>query len=116
VVEAPGIPLAVTLTAANVHDSRVFEEVLDAIPPIKGPGGQLRKRPDKMRRQAEELGLRGWARSTQDGRVEAVFEGEPEAVRRMIRWCYTDRSGAEVHSTSVHQETPSHDLIGFEAR
>ena len=69
-----------------------------------------------MRRQAEELGLRGWARSTQDGRVEAVFEGEPEAVRRMIRWCYTDRSGAEVHSTSIHQETPSHDLIGFETR
>jgi acylphosphatase len=47
--------------------------------------------------------------------VEAVFEGEPEAVRRMIGWCYSDRSGIEVHATSVYQETPSHDLINFEA-
>ena len=47
-VGAQGVPLAVTLTAANVHDSRVFEEVLDAIPAIKGPEGQLRKRPDKL--------------------------------------------------------------------
>jgi transposase len=47
-VEAQGIPVAVTLTAANVHDSRAFEEVLDAIPAIKGPGGQLRKRPGKL--------------------------------------------------------------------
>jgi transposase len=48
VVEAQGIPLAVTLTGANVHDCRVFEEVLDAIPAIKGPEGQLRKSPDKL--------------------------------------------------------------------
>jgi acylphosphatase len=48
--------------------------------------------------------------------VEAVLEGEPEEVRLMIRWCYADRSGAEVHSTSVHLETPSHDLTGFDVR
>jgi acylphosphatase len=48
--------------------------------------------------------------------VEAVLEGEPEEVRLMIRWCYGDRSGAEVHSTSVHLETPSHDLTGFDVR
>jgi acylphosphatase len=71
---------------------------------------------DSLQRQAQELGLRGWGRNTQDGRVEALFEGEPEAVRRMIGWCYSDRSGAEVHATSVHQETPSDDLIGFKAR
>jgi len=47
--------------------------------------------------------------------VEAVFEGEPEAVRRMTEWCYSNRSGAEVHATAVCQETPSRDLINFEA-
>ncbi len=65
--------------------------------------------------EAERLGLNGWVRNLQDGRVEAVFEGEPEAVRRMIGWCHSDRSGAEVHATSVYQETPSRDLINFEA-
>ena len=71
---------------------------------------------DALRRQAQELGLRGWVRNIRDGRVEAVFEGEPEAVRRMIRWCYSGRSGAEVHATSVPQEMPSHDLTDFDVR
>jgi transposase len=38
----------VMLTAANVHDSKVFEELVDSIPPIKGAKGRPRKRPDKL--------------------------------------------------------------------
>ena len=37
------------LTAANVHDSKVFEELVDAVEPIKLPGrGRPRKRPEKL--------------------------------------------------------------------
>jgi transposase len=39
------------LTAANVHDSKVLEEAVDSIEPIKRPGGRPgrpRKRPDKL--------------------------------------------------------------------
>lgn len=43
-----GIPLAVMLTAANVHDSMVFEELIDAIEPVKRPRGRPRKRPQKL--------------------------------------------------------------------
>ena len=72
---------------------------------------------DRVQRQAEELGLRGWVGNTQDGRVEALFEGEAEAVRQMIKWFFSDSSsGVEVHVTSVYQETPSPDLVGFEIR
>ena len=70
----------------------------------------------RVRRQAEELGFRGWARNTRDGRVEALFEGEAEAVCQMIEWFFSDSSGVEVHHTSVYQETPSRDLVGFEIR
>ncbi len=35
------------LTGANRHDSVVFEELLDAVPPIMQPNGRQRKRPDK---------------------------------------------------------------------
>jgi transposase len=39
----------VVLTAANVHDSRVFEELVDAVGPIKRPSrGRPRKRPEKL--------------------------------------------------------------------
>ena len=72
---------------------------------------------ERVRLQAEELGLLGWVRNTEDGRVEALFEGEAEAVRQMIEWFFSDScSGVEVHVTSVYQETPSPDLVGFEIR
>jgi transposase len=49
VVDRRGIPLSVMLTAANVHDSMVFEELLDPIGSIKRPGrGRPRKRPEKL--------------------------------------------------------------------
>jgi len=48
VVDRRGIPLSVIHSAANVHDSKVLEEAVDAIEPIKGPRGRPRKRPKKL--------------------------------------------------------------------
>jgi transposase len=48
VVERGGLPLAKLLSGANRHDSVVFEELLDAIPPIKQANGRRRKRPAKL--------------------------------------------------------------------
>jgi transposase len=49
VTDCNGIPLAVVLTAANVHDSRAFEELVDAVGPIKRPGrGRPLRRPEKL--------------------------------------------------------------------
>jgi transposase len=48
VVDRAGIPLASCLTGANRHESVVFEQMLDAIPPIKQPSGRRRKRPGKL--------------------------------------------------------------------
>jgi transposase len=50
-VERQGIPLAVQLSAANVHDSRLLEPLVDAVQPIRRPTGQPgrpRKRPTKL--------------------------------------------------------------------
>lgn len=47
-VERRGIPLASRVTGANRHDSTVFEELIDAIPPITRPWGRPRKRPEKL--------------------------------------------------------------------
>jgi transposase len=46
--ERAGIPLASLLSGTNRHDSTVFEDLLDAIPPITQPNGRRRKRPGKL--------------------------------------------------------------------
>jgi len=48
VTDRRGIPLAIRLTGANRHESVLFEDLVDAIPPIKQPSGRRRKRPAKL--------------------------------------------------------------------
>ena len=47
VVDRQGLPLAVVLSAANVHDKREVLPLLDAIAPVHQPRGRPRKRPAK---------------------------------------------------------------------
>ena len=47
-VERKGIPLAVIISAANVHDIKMMDKTIDAITPIKRPAGRPRKRPSKL--------------------------------------------------------------------
>jgi len=49
VVDRNGLPLAAVISAANVHDSRMLEEAVDAVPGVRGGrGGMPRKRPYKL--------------------------------------------------------------------
>ena len=42
------MPLAVLVTAANVHDSQVLLPMLDCVPAVLTPAGRRRWRPDKL--------------------------------------------------------------------
>ena len=42
------MPLAARVGPANRHDSTEFEAMLDAVPPIRRPSGQRRRRPAKL--------------------------------------------------------------------
>ena len=66
-------------------------------------------------RQARELGLSGWVRNSPDGAVEAVFEGEPDAVSAMVEWCSQGPRGAHVDSVDEATEEPE-GLPSFEIR
>jgi hypothetical protein len=48
IVDASGVPLALLLSAANVHDSRLLELLLDAVPPVRQCAGRPRRRPGKL--------------------------------------------------------------------
>jgi acylphosphatase len=69
---------------------------------------------DSTRQKAEELGLAGWVKNVPDGQVEALFEGPPEKVREMIRWCEEGPQRASVENVDTNFEGASGDLEGFE--
>ena len=56
------------------------------------------------KRMADKLGVKGWIRNLPDGRVEAVLEGEEEAVKRLISWCWIGPPGAKVANIEVEWE------------
>lgn len=55
--------------------------------------------------QANRLGVRGWVRNLPDGRVEALVEGEPEAVERMVEWLRTGPRMAQVDDVAPEEVT-----------
>jgi IS5 family transposase len=46
--DANGTPVMFCVTGANRHDSVVFEQMIDALPAIKGKPGRPRRWPDKL--------------------------------------------------------------------
>lgn len=67
---------------------------------------------DTLRRHALAAGVAGWARNNRDGTVEAVFEGAPDAVARLVDLCRTGPRGARVDRIDVIEESPE-GLSGF---
>lgn len=67
------------------------------------------------RRQAAAAGLCGWVRNLADGRVEAVFEGEPKLVAALLAWCREGPGHARVDHVASVEESPE-GLAGFEIR
>jgi acylphosphatase len=70
---------------------------------------------DSTRRHAASRGVAGWVTNRPDGAVEAVFEGEPDAVDSLVRFASEGPRGAEVADVEVSEEEPE-GLSGFEVR
>jgi acylphosphatase len=70
---------------------------------------------DSVRERARAHAVAGWARNTPDGTVEAVFEGAPDAVERLVRFCETGPRSADVERVEVFEEEPD-GLSGFSVR
>jgi len=70
---------------------------------------------DTCRRLAAGRGLAGWVRNLPDGRVEAVFEGPDDDVRRLVDWMRHGPDLAVVEDVAVHDEPPE-GVRGFQVR
>jgi hypothetical protein len=88
VIEGQGIPLAARLSAAHVHDSRMLEVMVDAIPPIRRPLGRPRRRPAKLQMDKVDDFPRCRAALRQRGIIPRIARRgvEPSDRRGRHRW------------------------------
>jgi acylphosphatase len=70
---------------------------------------------ETTRRRALSAGVTGWVSNRPDGTVEAVFEGEREAVERLVDFCREGPRGANVDWVDVEAEEPE-SVQGFAIR
>jgi acylphosphatase len=70
----------------------------------------------ETKRKAESHSVTGWVRNLPDSRVEAVFEGEAEAVVALVEFCKRGPSGAMVTSFDLTWEAYTGEFNGFKIR
>jgi transposase len=119
VVDRAGVPLAVTLTGANRQDSVVFEELIDAIGPVKRPRGRPRRRPAKLhadkaydfprcraalrrRHIIARIARRGVESSGRLGRHRWVVERTLAWLNRFRRLTVRYERRADIHEAFLH--------------
>ena len=62
---------------------------------------------------AEREGVSGWVRNLRDGGVEALVQGNDDAVERVIAWCRRGPRGARVTDVELHDAEVSPEFTGF---
>ncbi len=55
------------------------------------------------KQKAEQLGVTGWVKNREDGRVEAIFEGEEKYVKEMLEWCQNGPPLAKVDNVDIEK-------------
>jgi acylphosphatase len=70
----------------------------------------------ETRHEATKRNVVGWVRNTHDGKVEAIFEGQKEAVEKMIEFCKKGPAGARVIDVTVQWETSTREFGDFKIR
>ena len=66
--------------------------------------------------EAEKNTVYGWVKNLNDGRVEAVMEGEEENVNQTLEWCRKGPDGSKVDDITVQNETYTGKYDSFEIR
>lgn len=66
--------------------------------------------------QMQSLSIRGWVRNRADKLVEALVEGDEEAVAAAIALAHRGSPASRVDDVVVHKDAPAEVLAEFERR
>ena len=61
-----------------------------------------------LRAEAQVNGISGWVRNRRDGTVEAVVQGSPEAVEKILAWAKRGPPAARVSDVSASTAQNEH--------
>ena len=64
--------------------------------------------------KAIQNGVSGWVRNLDDGRVEAVLEGNGENVNTLVEWCHGGPANARVEDVDIINEKYSNEFSKFD--
>lgn len=64
--------------------------------------------------KADSLGLSGWVRNSEDGRVEMVAEGPEDMLNDLEKWCHRGAPTARVTMVEARKEIPTGEFAGFD--
>lgn len=67
-------------------------------------------------KMAGVLGLKGWVRNTENGKVEVLIEGEKEKVEEMIKWLHKGPSMARVEKVDIEWQEYKGEFPDFKIR
>jgi acylphosphatase len=65
---------------------------------------------------AHALRITGWVRNRRDGTVEALVQGESEAVEQLLAWCRSGPPSARVTAVATVAAAVDPALVAFEHR
>ena len=76
-------------------------------------GGFFRENTSK---KAQKLGLLGWVKNLDNGKVEAVFEGDKEKVEKLVKWAKRGPMFAKVDNIDIDWQEYTGEFQNFEIR
>ncbi len=65
---------------------------------------------------AQNLGLVGWVKNLEDGRVEIIAEGKETDLQKLTEWCWQGPTGARVDDIEIIYEEPTNEFRSFEIK
>ncbi|MDI6806362.1 MAG: acylphosphatase [Candidatus Aenigmarchaeota archaeon] len=66
------------------------------------------------RELAKQLGLTGWVRNTEDDKVEAIFEGDKDKIKKILEFCKKGPTLARVNNVKAEEEKFKGEFKDFE--
>lgn len=71
---------------------------------------------ENTRKKAAEFRLSGFVRNLQNGKVEAVFEGEKEKIKKIIQWIKKGSETAQIENIEIDWQNYKGEFEDFEIR